>query len=101
MTCTEWGFVPWNPMMAVGITTCGADFERMLHGMLTYEFLGEKVLTEMEKDWSAPPVSPSGDGWFGHYGMGHWFDCLGYSAGARQGASAPLPQFCLDESIQT
>merc|ERR1711988_251183 len=39
-------------------------------------------------------------GWFGHYGMGHWFDCLGYSAGAQQGASAPLPQFCLEESIQ-
>lgn len=57
-----------NPQFAAGIITTGADFEKMLHKMLTYEFLGKKVLSEMEKDWSAPPVSPSGDGWFGHYG---------------------------------
>lgn len=57
-----------NPQFAAGIITTGADFEKMLHKMLTYEFLGKKVLSEMEKDWSAAPVSPSGDGWFGHYG---------------------------------
>lgn len=54
----------------------------------------------MERDWSAPPVTPCGDGWFGHYGMGHWFDCLGYAAGQRAGSYAPLTQFCLDEAIQ-
>lgn len=24
--------------------------------------------------WLQAPVSPSGDGWFGHYGMGHWWE---------------------------
>ncbi|CAK9037132.1 unnamed protein product [Durusdinium trenchii] len=73
----------------------------MLHKMLTYEFLGKEVLSEMERDWSAAPVSPSGDGWFGHYGMGHWFDCMGYAAGqGSAGASAPLSSWCQAESIQ-
>lgn len=98
MTSTTW--TPRrNPQFAVGITTTGADFEKMLRKMLTYEFLGKDVLTEMEKDWSAPPVQPSGDGWFGHYGMGHWFDCLGYAAGQDAGSSGPLPQWCLDQAI--
>ena len=57
-----------NPQFAFGITTTGSDFEKMLQKLLSYEFLGREVLSEMEKDWSAPPVSPCGDGWFGHYG---------------------------------
>ena len=32
----------------------------------------------METDYSQPPCKPSGDGWFGHYGMGHWWECIGY-----------------------
>jgi len=99
MTETTWTPLK-NPQMATGITTTGSDFEKMMHKMLSYEFLGKKVLDEMERDWSAPPVSPSGDGWFGHYGMGHWFDCIGYAAGQEAGASAPLTEFCLGESIQ-
>ncbi|CAK9037134.1 unnamed protein product [Durusdinium trenchii] len=90
-----------NPQIAAGIVTTGSDFEKMLHKMLTYEFLGKEVLSEMERDWSAAPVSPSGDGWFGHYGMGHWFDCMGYAAGqGSAGASAPLSSWCQAESIQ-
>ena len=50
------------------MTTTGSDFEKMLRQLLTYEFIGKEVLSDMEKDWSAPPVSPCGDGWFGHYG---------------------------------
>ena len=57
-----------NPQFAAGITTTGADFEKMLQKLLTYEFLGREVLSDMDRDWSAPPVSPCGDGWFGHYG---------------------------------
>ena len=34
----------------------------------------------MEKDWSQTPVSPSGDGWFGHYGH---FE-------AKRGAGSPM-----------
>jgi len=98
MTSTTWTPLK-NPQMATGITTTGSDFEKMLHKMLTYEFLGKHILDEMEMDWSAPPVTPCGDGWFGHYGMGHWFDCIGYAAGQKAGASAPLTKFCLQEAI--
>ncbi|CAE7584229.1 RANGAP1 [Symbiodinium necroappetens] len=89
-----------NPQFAFGITTTGSDFEKMLQKLLSYEFLGREVLSEMEKDWSAPPVSPCGDGWFGHYGMGHWFDCMGYGSGHDEGSSAALSAVCLKESIQ-
>lgn len=89
-----------NPQFAFGITTTGSDFEKMLQKLLSYEFLGREVLSEMEKDWSAPPVSPCGDGWFGHYGMGHWFDCMGYASGHDEGSSAALSAVCLKESIQ-
>jgi len=89
-----------NPSFATGITTTGNDFEKLLRKVLTYDdaFLSKVVLDEVEKDWGAR-ASPSGDGWFGHYAMGHWFDCLGYAAGQAAGASAPLPQQCLDEAI--
>lgn len=72
----------------------------MLQKLLVYDstFLPKSVLDEMEKDWGAR-ASPSGDGWFGHYSMGHWFDCLDYAAGQSGGSSAPLPQYCLDENI--
>jgi len=98
MTQTTWTPAK-NPQFATGITTTGADFEGMLREMLNYNFLGKEILDEMEKDWSAPPVSPSGDGWFGHYSMGHWFECLDYSGGQRAGSSAALSKFCLDEAI--
>eukprot|EP00439_Symbiodinium_sp_Y106_P009970 s4495_g1.t1 len=99
-----------NPQFAFGITTTGTDFEKMLQKLLSYEFLGREVLSEMEKDWSAPPVAPCGDGWFGHYGlfasigdtlgMGHWFDCMGYGSGHDEGSSAALSALCVKESIQ-
>lgn len=98
MTETTWTPLK-NPQMATGITTTGADFQKLLHGLLSYRFLGKKILDETERDWSAPPVVPCGDGWFGHYGMGHWFDCTGYAAGQDAGASAPLTPFCLREAI--
>jgi len=98
MTETTWTPTK-NPQIATGITTTGSDFEKMLHKMLTYEFLGKSILDEMERDWSAPPVAPCGDGWFGHYAMGHWFDCIGYAAGQKAGAAAPLTKFCLEETI--
>ena len=59
-----------NPSMAGGITTTGNDFEQMLQRLLTYKVLDKTILDQMETDWSQAPVSPSGDGWFGHYGMG-------------------------------
>lgn len=86
-------------MFAQGIMTTGNDFEKMLRNILTYEnFFSKEILDEMEKDWGAN-VSPSGDGWFGHYAMGHWFDCMDYAAGQAAGSSAPMYQYCLDENI--
>lgn len=97
MTSTTWSPAK-NPQFATGIRTTGDDFEAMLKKLLTREFLGKKVLDEMEQDWGAQ-ARPSGDGWFGHYAMGHWFDCIDYAAGQRSGSSAPMPQYCLDENI--
>jgi hypothetical protein len=53
----------------------------------------------METDLSREPVSPSGDGWFGHYGMGHWWECLGYGT-PRQYEKAALPHVCTANRIQ-
>ena len=77
MTSTTWTPTK-NPQLAVGITTTADDFEQMLHRLLTYEVLPKSILDVMETDYSQPPVDPSGDGWFGHYGMGHWWECIGY-----------------------
>jgi hypothetical protein len=77
MTSTTWS-PRKNPQLAVGITTTANDFEQLLHRLLTYAVLPKAVLDVMETDTSQPPCSPSGDGWFGHYGMGHWWECIGY-----------------------
>mmetsp|Transcript_46587 Transcript_46587/g.64752 ORF Transcript_46587/g.64752 Transcript_46587/m.64752 type:complete len:463 (+) Transcript_46587:105-1493(+) len=97
MTNTTYGPIPWNPSMAGGITSTGQDFESMLHSLLTYQGLPKEVCEQMETDWTKAPVDPSGDGWFGHYGFGHWWECLGYGdAGER----TPLPPLCTDAHIQ-
>lgn len=97
MTLTSYGPVPWNPSMAGGITSTGQDFEHMLHSLLTYTGLPKHILEEMETDYSKAPVRPSGDGWFGHYGMGHWWECLGYGTPNER---APLPRICTEARIQ-
>merc|ERR1711998_31827 len=96
MTKTSWGPAK-NPSMAGGITTTGTDFENMLHRLLTYKVLPKFILDQMETDYSKAPVSPSGDGWFGHYGMGHWWECLGYGTPNER---SPLPKRCTDAHIQ-
>jgi hypothetical protein len=52
----------------------------------------------MEIDASKAPISPSGDGWFGHYGMGHWWECLGYGT-PETFERTPLPKVCTDSHI--
>jgi len=52
----------------------------------------------MEIDGSKAPISPSGDGWFGHYGMGHWWECLGYGTPSKF-ERTPLPKVCTDSHI--
>jgi len=97
MTSTTWG-PHRNPSIAAGITTTGDDFEQMLSRLLQYKHLPKVVQDQMETDSTQPPVNPSGDGWFGHYGMGHWWECLGYGTDADE--RAPLPKVCMDSHIQ-
>jgi len=66
--------------------------------LLRYQILPKKVQGQMEIDASQAPVNPSGDGWFGHYGMGHWWECLGY--GTPTGERATLPKVCTDAHVQ-
>jgi len=59
--------------------------------------LGKEVTEAMETDYSKSPVRPSGDGWFGHYGMGHWWECLGYGTPSER---VELPKVCTDAHVQ-
>lgn len=98
MTSTTW--TPYNnPQIATGITTTANDFENMLHRLLTYRVLPMAIYAQMETDYSQPPVTPSGDGWFGHYAMGHWWECLGYGTPHLYERFA-LPAECMDAHIQ-
>lgn len=95
MSGTGW-FPAHNPQMASGIVTTGDDFEQLLHRLLDYSVLNKNTLDQMETDYSRH-TTPSGDGWFGHYGMGHWWECLGYGdAGER----TPLPRACVSRYVQ-
>jgi len=98
MTKTTWS-PKLNPSVAAGITTTARDFENYLHRLLTYKVLPKSVLDQMETDLSKAPVAPSGDGWFGHYGMGHWWECLGYGTPMRF-ERAPLPEVCTAAHVQ-
>ena len=71
----------------------------MLQSLLKYDGLPKAVLDQMETDWTSPArgVEPSGDGWFGHYAMGHWWECLGYGTPSER---AELPPICTDAHIQ-
>lgn len=98
MTSTTWTPIN-NPQLATGITTTSDDFENLLHGLLTYKGLPKAIQDEMEVDYSQPPVEPSGDGWFGHYAMGHWWECIGYGTPEHYERNA-LPQDCMAVHIQ-
>ena len=98
MTSTTWT-PTHNPQLATGITTTADDFEQLLHRLLTFRGLPKAVQDEMEIDYSQPPCRPSGDGWFGHYAMGHWWECLGYGTPAHYERDA-LPADCLAAGIQ-
>ncbi len=90
MSSTTWSPLK-NPTMAAGITTTADDFEQLLQRLLTYEVLPKTILDVMETDYSQPPCKPSGDGWFGHYGMGHWWECIGYGTPSTYERN-PLPK---------
>jgi len=98
MTSTSWNPLK-NPQLAVGITTTADDFENLLQRLLTYEVLPKRILDVMETDTSQPPCAPSGDGWFGHYGMGHWWECIGYGT-PMSFERLPLPRECVASHVQ-
>ena len=99
MTRTTWTPL-LDPQLATGITTTGDDFEQLLRRLLSYEVLPKGILDQMETDYSQPPVEPSGDGWFGHYGMGHWWECIGYGTPLVPYERRALPRVCMDSHIQ-
>jgi len=96
MTRTSW-FPEREPQMATGIVSTGDDFEQLLSRLLTEKVLSSEVTKMMETDWTKAPIHPSGDGWFGHYAMGHWWECFGYGTPSEH---RPLAQHCLDSHIQ-
>lgn len=96
MTATTWS-PKTNPSVAAGIQTTGDDFQNFLQRLLTHEVLSVGVTEQMEIDYSKAPVTPSGDGWFGHYAMGHWWECLGYGTPNER---TPLPPVCTASHIQ-
>ena len=98
MTQTTWTPLK-DPQMATGITTTGDDFEQLLTRLLSYSVLPRSVLDQMETDYSQPPCTPSGDGWFGHYAMGHWWECIGYGTPLSY-EREPLPDVCVDAHVQ-
>jgi hypothetical protein len=95
MTMTSWSPRDY-PSMAGGIRTVGKDFENYLHGMLTYNAISKDILDVAETDWTAA-TDPSGDGWFGHYAFGHWWECMGYGTPSER---ATLSEDCLAAHIQ-
>eukprot|EP00908_Phaeocystis_cordata_P007617 Transcript_18272.p1 GENE.Transcript_18272~~Transcript_18272.p1 ORF type:complete len:354 (-),score=162.70 Transcript_18272:258-1319(-) len=99
MTSTTWSPLK-NPQLAVGITTTADDFENLLFRLLTYKVLPKEILDVMETDTSQPPCNPSGDGWFGHYAMGHWWECLGYGTPKKTYEREPLPKDCMAAAVQ-
>ena len=96
MVNTSWSGGAEVPSMAAGIVTTADDFEALLHRTLTFAVLPPRVLGAMESDYSAA-TTPSGDGWFGHYAMGHWWECIGYGDVDER---ALLPPSCTDARIQ-
>ena len=44
--------------MAGGIQTTAADFDNLLHRLLTYSVLPKSILDQMETDYSQPPCAP-------------------------------------------
>ena len=51
MTRTSWS-PRSNPSMAGGIQTTAADFDNLLHRLLTYSVLPKSILDQMETDYS-------------------------------------------------
>lgn len=92
---------PNFPLMAAGIVTNGNDVASFLKGMLDYSGLPKTVMDQIETDWTQPPVNlaPRGN-YFGHYGMGHMWECFGYAV-SNEKIALPLPDDCTAHHIHS
>jgi hypothetical protein len=100
MQHTEY-FGGFYPVMAVAISSTGTDVENFLKGMLDYSGAKKEVLDQVEIDWTEPPVNlaPRGN-YFGHYGMGHMWECFGYAV-SNERIPLPLPEGCTESNIHS
>eukprot|EP00750_Incisomonas_marina_P032142 INCI8908.1.p1 GENE.INCI8908.1~~INCI8908.1.p1 ORF type:complete len:477 (+),score=103.92 INCI8908.1:120-1550(+) len=95
---THTNYFPYNtPLMAVGINITGTDVEQFMQGMLGYKGASVGVMNVAEQDWTTG-LHPEGDVWFGHYSLGHYWECLGW--GTPKGTSGPVSPDCLQLNIQ-
>merc|ERR1712196_449705 len=87
--------------MAGSIRTNGLDTENFLKGMLSYSAANKTIMDQVEKDWTEPPVNlaPRGN-YFGHYAMGHMWECFGYAV-KNPRIPLPLPEGCVESHIHS
>eukprot|EP00039_Didymoeca_costata_P018593 m.334112 g.334112 ORF g.334112 m.334112 type:complete len:484 (+) comp17291_c0_seq1:48-1499(+) len=99
MTSTTYSPSAMNPTLALGITTTGNDIENFLKSMLMYNPVQKSVQSQLELDYTQPPIEPAGEAWFGHYSAGHYYECLGFGT-PEANAKKPLPPVCQEAHIQ-
>lgn len=87
------------PMMAGAIVTNGQDTEQFLKKMLDYTGAPKSVLDVVETDWTQPPVDlyPRRN-YFGHYGLGHMWECFEYDQADPQ-KPQPVSPMCAQSQI--
>lgn len=62
------------PDMAANLITTGEDYQKFLHGILTYKPLSRSIVTASEKDYT--PFMSSYYTLYGDYGFGHFLMCF-------------------------
>ena len=85
------------PAMAVGCHAPGNDIHTLLQKVLNYEVIPKSIQDQVDFDYSyRVSGSPKGstDGWWGHYGMGSWVECLGFGIAPKANPNAPLQPRC-------
>jgi len=85
------------PAMAIGALSPGNDIHSLLQKVLNYEVIPKSIMDQVDFDYSfRVSGSPKGstDGWWGHYGLGSWVECLGFGIAPKVNSDAPLQPRC-------
>ena len=85
------------PAMAVGAQTPGNDIHTVLQKVLNYEVIPKSIQDQVDFDYSyLVSGSPKGstDGWWGHYAMGNWVECLGFGIAPKVNPNAAIQPRC-------